>query len=131
MKLAEVQQILRAEVLVGADKLDREIEAAFSADLISDMLAMCRAQALLLTGVTHVQVVKTAEICDLVAIVFVRGKRPGPETIALAQEKGMPLLLCYLTMYESSGLLFHAGLPGNSRDPGACGRAGGERTEQR
>ena len=116
MKLAQIQKILKAEVLVDTGKQDAEIEMAFSADLISDVLLMCREQALLLTGMTHVQIIKTAEICDLAAIVFVRGKRPGPEAIALAEEKGIPLFSSPLTMYEASGILFSAGLPGVARN---------------
>lgn len=116
MKLAEVQRLLKAEVLIDAGKLDREVEMAFCADLISDVLVMCRDQTLLLTGMTHVQIIKTAEICDLAAVVFVRGKRPGPEAVALAEQKGIPLLLSCLTMYESAGLLFCAGLPGINRN---------------
>ena len=114
MKLTKVQQLLQAEVLVDAGKLDKEVERAFSADLISDVLVMCRDQTLLLTGMAHLQIVKTAEICDLAAIVFVGGKRPGLEAVALAKQKDIPLLLSRLTMYEAAGRLFAAGLPGVS-----------------
>lgn len=130
LKLAHIQQILQAEVLAGAGSLDREVEMAFSADLISDILVMCKEHTLLLTGMTHIQIIKTAEICDLAAVVFVRGKRPGPEAIALAAQNGVPLLLSRLTMYESAGLLYCAGLPGINRNPDPCGRAKGERTGQ-
>ncbi|NLJ33557.1 MAG: hypothetical protein GX349_03055 [Firmicutes bacterium] len=116
MKLSEVHRILRAEILVDAGKMDKDVEMAFGADLMSDILAMCQEQTLLLTGMTHIQVIRTAEVSDLAAIIFVRGKRPGPEIIALAKEIGIPLLLCKLTMYEASGLLFSAGLSGIHRD---------------
>jgi len=112
LKLLKIQQILEAEILVEADNMDKEIRVAFSADLISDVLAMCCEQALLITGMTHVQVIKAARICDLSAVVFVRGKRPGPEVIELAKHNGIPVLLSRLTMYEASGLLFSAGLSG-------------------
>jgi predicted transcriptional regulator len=116
VKLSEIQRILRAEVLVDAGKLEKEVEMAFGADLMSDILAMCREQTLLLTGMTHIQVIRTAVVSDLAAIIFVRGKRPGPEVIELAEEAGIPLLLCKLTMYEAAGLLFGAGLSGINRD---------------
>lgn len=116
MKLSEIQRILRAEILVDAGKMDKEVEMAFGADLMSDILAMCQEQTLLLTGLTHVQVIRTAQVSDLAAIIFVRGKRPGAEVIELAEKTGIPLLLCKLTMYEAAGLLFSAGLPGINRD---------------
>jgi predicted transcriptional regulator len=115
LKLAQIQKILEAEVLLDAGKMDEEIEAAISADLISDILLMRREQTLLLTGMTHIQLIKTAELCDLAAVVYVRGKRPGPEVVAFAAQKGIPLFSCRLTMYEASGLLFSAGLPGLTR----------------
>lgn len=114
MKLSEIQMILSAELLTNAGKMDKEIERAFSADMISDILLISKEHTLLLTGMVNVQVIKSAEICDLAAVVFVRGKRPEPEVIELAEEKGIPVLLSSLTLYESSGLLFSAGLPGIS-----------------
>jgi predicted transcriptional regulator len=112
VKLSKIQQILEAEILVEADNMDKEIKVAYSADLISDVLAMCSEQALLITGMTHIQVIKAARICDLAAVAFVRGKRPSPEVIELAKHWEIPVLLSRLTMYEASGLLFSAGLSG-------------------
>ena len=65
-----------------------------------------------MTGLTNPQVVRTAEMAGIVAIVFVRGKLPPRETIALAEEKGIPLLASRYTMYESCGQVYRAGLPG-------------------
>lgn len=115
MKLLEVQRILRADVLVDAHKLDNEVEMAFGADLMSDILAMCREHTMILTGMTNIQVIRTAEMSDLAAIVFVRGKMPGQEIVAMAEEIGIPLLCTKLTMYEAAGLLFSAGLSGINR----------------
>lgn len=130
MKLVQIQQILEADVLVDAGKMDNEIELALSADLISDILLMRREQAMLLTGMTHIQLIKSAEICDMAAVVYVRGKRPGPEVIALAVRIGIPLLSSRLSMYEASGLLFSAGLPGYRRYSERLRQAQAERTER-
>ncbi len=83
---------------------------ACGADLMSDVLAFTHAGTLLLTGLTNPQVVRTAEMAGILAIVFVRGKLPPAETIALAQEKGIPLLASKYTMYESCGRLYQRGL---------------------
>ncbi|WP_425060586.1 hypothetical protein SCACP_13160 [Sporomusa carbonis] len=112
MKLAEVQKALNAEVLCGTEWLDREIKSACGSDLMSDVLAFTKEQTLLLTGLTNIQVIRTAEVSDLVGILFVRGKRPGPEVIELAQSKGLPLLLTTCQMYEACGLLYKSGLAG-------------------
>lgn len=84
---------------------------ACGADLMSDVLAFTHAGTLLMTGLTNPQVVRTAEMAGIVAIVFVRGKLPPAETIALAKEKGIPLLASKYTMYETCGRLYQAGLP--------------------
>ena len=84
---------------------------ACGADLMSDVLAFTHAGTLLLTGLTNPQVVRTAEMAEIVAIVFVRGKLPPPETVALAEEKGIPLLASKYTMYEACGRLYRAQLP--------------------
>jgi len=56
--------------------------------------------------------VRTAEMAGIKAIIFVRGKYPPAETIALAQEKRIPLLATRYTLYEACGRLYAAGLAG-------------------
>ena len=112
MNLAEVCRVLAAEVVSGREWLDKEADCACGADLMSDVLAFTKERALLLTGQTNVQVIRTAEMSDLVAIVVVRGKRPGAELIELAIEKRIPLLVSEHAMFEACGLLFVSGLGG-------------------
>ena len=81
------------------------------ADLMSDVLAFTQEGTLLMTGLTNPQVVRTAEMASVKAVVFVRGKLPPAETIALAEEKGIPLLASKYTMFETCGRLYKAGLP--------------------
>ena len=113
MTLGEIQQILEAEVIVGGN-MKREIKMACGSDLMSDVLAFTKSGSLLLTGLTNLQVVRTAEMAEIEAILFVRGKRPQQETVDLADEKGLPLLTTDLPMYESCGRLYGNGLPGCS-----------------
>lgn len=112
MRLSEIVKILQAEVLVPAVDMEQDVLTACGADLMSDVLTFSKERTLLLTGLTTPQVVRTAEIIDLAGIVFVRGKRPGPEVLELARAQGLPLMLTRFPMYESCGLLFQAGLGG-------------------
>ena len=114
MTLGEVKEVLGAEVIVGGDALDQQVDLACGADLMSDVLAFTKPDSLLLTGLTNLQTIRTAEVAEIKAICFVRGKRPAPETIELATEKGIPLLCTMLPMYESCGRLHRRGLPGCS-----------------
>lgn len=115
-----MQKILQAEVLCGSEYLERDASIACGADLMSDVLAFTKEKALLLTGLTNIQVVRTAEMSDLVGIVFVRGKRPGPEVLLLAESKGIPLLVCDYPMYEACGALYKGGLEGCSQKVMPC-----------
>lgn len=114
MTLAQVRDVLEAELLVGENSLDMEFKMACGADLMSDVLAFTKVDSLLLTGLTNSQVIRTAEIAEVRAICFVRGKRPQPDTLALAKDKNVPLLCTSLPMFESCGRLYDCGLAGCS-----------------
>jgi predicted transcriptional regulator len=114
MKLEDVKRILEAEVIVGDDLLSKDVVMACGSDLMSDVLSFVKSEAILLTGLTNPQVVRTAEIADLVAICFVRGKKPNQETIEMAESKNIPLLTTPLPMFESCGRLYQEGLSGCS-----------------
>ena len=114
MKLKDIKRILEAEVIVGDDLLDEDITIACGCDLMSDVLSFVKPGALLLTGLINPQVVRTAEMADLRAICFVRGKKPAQETIEMAESKNIPLLTTPLLLFESCGRLHREGLSGCS-----------------
>ena len=105
--LEEVRNLLDAEVLNGND-LSIKVEVVGAADLLSDVLATSMPGTLLLTGLVSMQVIRTAVVADLCGVVFVRGKKPGDEILALAREAGIPVLATRLKMFESSGRLYKA-----------------------
>lgn len=110
MKLSQVKTILNAEVVAGEEFLDREVKSAFGCDLMSDVLAFVRDQSLLLTGLVNGQVIRTAEMMDIKAIVFVRGKKPTEEIAQLAKEYQMVVMTTNLTLYPACGRLYSNGL---------------------
>ncbi len=113
MTLSEVMNTLDAKALVGNDRLNTiEIKTAFAADLLSDVLAFAKAGSLLLTGLTNSQVIRTASILDIAAIVFVRGKSPPNETLKLAEELDIPILSTKYILFETSGRLYSQGITG-------------------
>lgn len=112
MTLREVKEILDAEVFVGHDQLDKEVKTAFGADLMSDVLAFAKEGGLLLTGLTNPQIVRTADVLDIAAIIIVRGKRPLPETTQLAEELQIPILGTKYILFETAGRLYSKGIVG-------------------
>jgi len=113
MKLREIQRLLQAEVVWGTEALlETNIECAGSSDLMSDVLAFGQPGQLLLTGLSNAQSVRTADILEVKAIVYVRGKWPDEEGLELAMVKGIPVLSTKRMMYEACGILYTHGLPG-------------------
>ena len=112
MKLSKVKEILKADVVVGEDKLDIEVKTAFGADLMSDVLAFAKAGSMLLTGLTNTQVVRIANVLDIAAIILVRGKKPPAEALALAQDLHIPILTTKYILFETAGRLYAEGIVG-------------------
>jgi predicted transcriptional regulator len=113
MKLREIVNLLHADVLAGNGLVDAiEVDHCFSADLMSDVLGRGHANGILITGITNPQAVRTADIADIKAVCVVRGKRPDADTVALAQQKEIPLFITGFTMFEACGILYTKGLRG-------------------
>lgn len=112
MKLSEIKEILNAEVLVGEDEMDNEVFSACGSDLMSDVLAFVKDQALLLTGLVNGQVIRTAEMMDIHAVIFVRGKEPSAEVLGLAENRDIVIMKTEMPMYPACGMLYAAGLKG-------------------
>lgn len=111
MNLREALEIIEGKVISREIDLGLEVTTGGGADLMSDVLAFANEGMLLMTGLTNPQVIRTAEMAGTAAIVFVRGKIPPPETVALAEQRGIPLLASKHTMFETCGRLYAAGLP--------------------
>ena len=113
MKIEKIADLLDAEVLCGKEFLDNHVYSACGSDMMSDVLAFVKEQAVLLTGLVNPQVVRTAEMMDMRCIVFVRKKAPTEEMINLAKASGLVLMKTQLRMFEACGKLYSAGLSGH------------------
>ena len=116
MKISEISNLLNAKVLCCEDMLGYEVHSACGSDMMSDVLAFVKNQAVLLTGLVNPQVIRTAEMMDIVAVCFVRGKLPAEDVIELANEKGITILSTELPLYISCGKLYSEGLRGYLND---------------
>ena len=110
MKISTIREILEADVVCGEDYLEHEVHSACGSDMMSDVLAYVKDQAVLLTGLCNPQVIRTAEMMDMKCVVFVRSKCPTDEMIRLAQESDLVVLKTTKRMYEACGKLYLAGL---------------------
>lgn len=116
MTIAQIISLLEATSLSDTPDLEHTIESVCGSDMMSDVLAFIKKDALLLTGLNNMQVIRTAEMLDIVCLVFVRGKQPQPEMLQMAENLGITVLTTEHTMFDACGILYHAGLRGGSRN---------------
>ena len=114
MKIRTMKELLNAEVACCEENLDNHVYSACGSDMMSDVLAFVKEQAVLLSGLVNPQVIRTAEMMDMKCIVFVRGKKPSIDMIDLATERDIVLLRSELEMFTACGLLYKNGLKGGS-----------------
>ncbi len=114
MTIADVKDLLKANVLCCEYNIEKEVHTACGADMMSDVLAFVKDQSVLLTGLCNPQVIRTAEMMDIICICFVRGKMPDENIISLAKEKGIVLLASQLRMFAACGILYENGLHGGA-----------------
>ena len=110
MKIQEIADHLEGTIEFLPEGYDRDIEFAGASDLISDVLAFVKKPPILLTGLTSLQMVRTASLLDLPGIIFVRGKKPTQEILDFAKECNIPILTTNKMLYTSCAILFNAGL---------------------
>lgn len=114
MTVEDVRAVLGARVLVGKEQLDREVRTACGSDMMSDVLAFSKDHGVLLTGLVNPQVVRTAEMLDIVCIIFIRGKKADEKLLDMARERDLVVLETGHRMFTACGLLYEAGLRGGA-----------------
>ncbi len=110
MKIEIIRDLLNADVLCGEDRLLNDVLSACGSDMMSDVLAYVKNQAVLLTGLVNSQVIRTAAMMDMECVVFVRSKMPSEEMLTLAKECGITVMTSPMRMYEACGILYSEGL---------------------
>lgn len=112
MKIEELIKILNAKIVSSnADLVEgKEIAKAFASDLMSDVLTLSEDNMLLITGLSNIQTIRTAEMADISVILMVRAKKISEEMIQLAEDSDIVLLECEYSVFKTCGLLYGAGL---------------------
>lgn len=70
---------------------DREIKGVYISDMVSDIIGIDEGN-LLVTLQTHKNLIAAANLVDVAAVVFTRGKTPTDDVVALANKAGIGLL---------------------------------------
>ena len=119
MKISKMQELLNARILCCEENLGKHVYSACGCDLMSDVLAFVKEKCVLITGLTNVHVMRTAEMLDIHCVIFARGKIPGDEILEEAKEIGITVLATENTNYTTCGLLYQAGIKGSASRTGA------------
>lgn len=114
MTISDIQNLLGAEILSGEEFTSKDVHTACGSDMMSDVLAYVKDQSVLLTGLCNPQVIRTAEMMDIICICFIRGKRPTEEVLELARERDIVILASTKRMFEACGILYNNGLGGGA-----------------
>ncbi|MEI7673747.1 MAG: hypothetical protein WCK00_16705 [Deltaproteobacteria bacterium] len=112
MKREELGGLLSATVLLDSGyEPEGGYDTVCACDMMSELLASMNQTGqnsrgvLLLTNLTNPQVVRSSEMVDIRLVIFLRGKKPAPETIALARSCGISIMTTPHTMFSSCGIL--------------------------
>lgn len=110
MKISEIIRYAEAKISAGNLTDDKNMEKAFSSDLMSDVLTLDEENILLISGLANVQLIRTAEMADISAVLLARNKKATPDMIELANENGLIILETPYSIYKVSGVLYSNGL---------------------
>ena len=114
MKLHDLRDILQCEVLTEGDDLTVEVQNVVASDGMSEILAFAKSKELMITGLTNIQAIRTADIAGVSAVIFCRGKRPDTRVIEFAKKKKIPILVTKMVMFDICAILYNKGLKGVS-----------------
>jgi hypothetical protein len=110
MTVADAVTLLEGQYFCGEEKAGLEIASACGADLMSDVIAFVKDRVILMTGLVNPQVIRTATLLDIHAVIFVRGKLPTRDMIEMANEAEIILGGTKLPLFLACGKLYEAGL---------------------
>ena len=114
MKVSEIASLIDAKIYCGGGDDAPDIHCAFACDMMSDVLAFVKSQAVLITGLVNPQVIRTAEMMDIPCVIIVRGKEPTPLMLELAEDSGITVMSTKLRMFAVCGILYNKGLPADA-----------------
>lgn len=108
--IKRVAELVNGAFACGKEQSEREVDYAFAADLMSDVLTLTHDNVLFITGLVAPQTIRTAVVSDIHTILVVRGKKIPDSILQIATENDIALITSPYTMYRASGILYSDGL---------------------
>ena len=110
MIVRDIVNLLAASYASNSGLEEENFDVAFASDLMSDVLTIERSNVLLITGLSNIQTIRTADMADIKCIVLGRGKKATEEMIELAVDSGITVIECEYSLFHISGLLYGEGI---------------------
>jgi len=107
MTLEEFLDVCPFEVLTLIDK-NAQITAGYTSDLLSDVMANCPAESVLITVQNHKNTVAVATLADCKAILVCHGREIPQDMIDAAGSEEIAILKTPLNQFEASYMVAKA-----------------------
>ena len=114
MTLLEIRDVLQCEVLVAEGDMTADVKYVVASDGMSEILAFAKSKELMVTGLTTIQSIRTANIAGVSAVLYCRGKRPDNRVLEFARSKRIPVMATKLLLFDICAILHGRGLRGVS-----------------
>ncbi len=89
MKVSELAQ--KTGLTTINEYKDREVESVYISDMVSDLIASAKTNAVVITLQTHKSLIAAANLVAAAMIVIVNGRKPSDDVVALANRTGIGL----------------------------------------
>ena len=109
VNILELNTLINGKILTNMRK-EKDFTHAFASDLMSDVLCVDKESLLLITGLSTMQTIRTAEMSNADCIVIARGKCVSKEMIDLAERNGAMIINTDKSVFSVSGILYRNGI---------------------
>jgi len=110
MRIEEIVHLINGEVISGKAFLNKTIENGFASDLMSDVLTLDSDDIILITGLSNMQVIRTAEMSDIACIIVARNKNVSEQMVKLADDCNIVIIKSSCTVFKVVGELYKNGI---------------------
>lgn len=85
---------------------EKNVSGAYIGDLLSWVMGRAEAENVWITIMSNANIIAVATLADVSVIVLAEGVTLDPETVALAENKGVNILSSKLPAYEIAGQIY-------------------------
>ncbi|MBN1246950.1 MAG: serine kinase [Anaerolineae bacterium] len=110
MRVREIVDQLKWDILAGGDHLDVEVTGGYVADLLSCVMAGAETGDLWITLQTHANIIAVASLLGVAAIVVAEGAAVPDNTLAKAEDQSIAVLSSKDPVYETVAQLVSLGI---------------------